>query len=139
MSAQAQLRQAQINLDYTEIRAPGRRQDRPDHGSRIGNVVSPEFGTARDDRQPGSDVCGVPDLGARRARSWRARYRDKGGVNAIVVKLRLSDGSRYGQDGKIDYVDPTVATNTDTILIRAAIPNPQAGHADGRARWSTAR
>ena len=33
----------------------------------------------------------------------------------------------YGQDGKIDYIEPTVSANTDTILMRATIPNPKWG------------
>jgi membrane fusion protein, multidrug efflux system len=41
-----------------------------------------------------------------------------------VLKLRLPDGRIYGQSGKLDYVSPTVATNTDTIMVRAVIPNP---------------
>jgi membrane fusion protein (multidrug efflux system) len=52
------------------------------------------------------------------------RYADKGGTNAVVVKLRLPDGSIYGQTGKIDYVEPTVSATTDTVLVRARIPNP---------------
>jgi membrane fusion protein (multidrug efflux system) len=55
------------------------------------------------------------------------RYAERGGVNAVVVKLRLPDGSMYKQDGKIDYIEPTVSANTDTIVIRAKIPNPKWG------------
>jgi membrane fusion protein (multidrug efflux system) len=43
--------------------------------------------------------------------------------------LKLPDGSRYDQAGKIDYVDPSVANGTDTILLRAAISNPVRGEA----------
>src|SRR6185312_11378303 len=55
------------------------------------------------------------------------QYAHRGGVRAIVVKLKMPDGSTYGQDGKIDYIDTTVAANTDTILVRAVIPNPKWG------------
>ena len=58
------------------------------------------------------------------------RYADKGGTNAMVVKLRLPDGSLYGHDGKIDYVEPTVSATTDTILLRARIANPPLGRAN---------
>ena len=71
------------------------------------------------------------------------RYADKGGLNAVVVKLRLPDGSIYGQTGKIDYVEPSVSATTDTILLRAKIANPVAagrgGRTAGRAGpWSMA-
>jgi membrane fusion protein (multidrug efflux system) len=44
----------------------------------------------------------------------------------------------YGQAGRIDYVDPTVSTTTDTVMVRARIPNPplrpaQAGQPVDRA------
>jgi membrane fusion protein (multidrug efflux system) len=32
--------------------------------------------------------------------------------------------SRCGQPGTLDYVDPTVAANTDTVTFRARVPNP---------------
>ena len=54
----------------------------------------------------------------------RNRYDAKGGFNAVVLKIRLPDGRIYGQNGKVDYVAPTVATNTDTITVRGVIPNP---------------
>ena len=58
LSAQAQLRQAQINLDYTEIQRPCGRQDQPDqhHRRQCGFT---ELRTAGVDRQPGPDVCAV--------------------------------------------------------------------------------
>jgi membrane fusion protein (multidrug efflux system) len=57
------------------------------------------------------------------------RYAGKGGMNAVVIKLRLPDGSLYDQEGKIDYVEPTVQANTDTILLRGRIANPPRGSA----------
>jgi membrane fusion protein (multidrug efflux system) len=54
----------------------------------------------------------------------RKRYADKGGNDAVIVKLRLSDGSMYGKSGRLDYIDPSVATSTDTLTLRARIPNP---------------
>ena len=54
----------------------------------------------------------------------RNRYNAKGGFEAVVLKLRLPDGRIYEQNGKLDYVSPTVATNTDTVTVRAVIPNP---------------
>jgi len=85
-NAQAQLRLAQTNLDYTEIKSP---IDGKISRTTVteGNVVSPSSG-------------------------------------AVTVKLKLPSGKMYEQAGKLDYVDPTVATNTDTLTLRARIPNP---------------
>jgi membrane fusion protein (multidrug efflux system) len=54
----------------------------------------------------------------------RTRYANKGGYNAVVIRLRLPDGRMYEQPGKLDYVSPTVAENTDTLNLRGVIPNP---------------
>ena len=54
----------------------------------------------------------------------QARYANKGGYDAVVIKLRLPDGRIYEQQGKLDYTSPSVAENTDTIVLRGKIPNP---------------
>jgi membrane fusion protein (multidrug efflux system) len=51
-------------------------------------------------------------------------YAPKGGFDAVVLRVRLPDGSLYSEKGKLDYVDPSVATNTDTVTVRGTIPNP---------------
>src|SRR5207249_2666608 len=53
----------------------------------------------------------------------RNRYATKGGFNAVVIKLRLPDGRIYRQEGKLDYISPTVDENTDTVTLRGVIPN----------------
>ena len=123
--AQAALRQSRINLDYTEIRAPidgeiGRTAITP------GNVVSPSSGplTTIVSQDP---MYVIFPVSVRLLTDLRARYQDRGGLNAVQVRLKLPDGSSYDQAGKIDYVDPTVSTGTDTILVRASIANPVRG------------
>ena len=122
MSAQAQLKQAQINLAYTEIHAPvSGKISRT--SITVGNVVSPSSG------QLAAIVSQDPmyvlfPIASRAQTEIEKRYADKGGLNAVVVKLRLPDGSIYSQTGKIDYVEPSVSATTDTILLRAKVANP---------------
>jgi membrane fusion protein (multidrug efflux system) len=122
LAAQAQARSSQINLDYTEIHAP--------IGGKIarstlttGNVVTPSSGplTTIVSQDPMYVTFPVP---VRAALDLRNRFADKGGLAAAAIRLRLADGSLYAQQGKLDYADPSVAQNTDTILLRARIPNP---------------
>src|SRR6202007_3138717 len=54
----------------------------------------------------------------------RNRYAAKGGFAAVLIKLRLPDGRIYEPEGKLDYVSPIVAENTDTYTLRGTIPNP---------------
>ena len=67
----------------------------------------------------------------------RERYADKGGFNAVVIRIRLPDGRMYGQTGKLDFVDNTVSASTDTIILRGTIPNPLL--TDGKVGDATVR
>jgi membrane fusion protein, multidrug efflux system len=120
--AQAQLRQAEINFGYTEIRAP---IDGKISRTEIteGNFVSPTSGTLATlvSQDP---MYVLFSIAQRTGLDLRNRYAKKGGFSAVVIKLRLPDGRVYGQDGRLEYVAPTVAENTDTITLRGVIPNP---------------
>jgi membrane fusion protein (multidrug efflux system) len=120
--AQAQLKTAQINLDYTEIRAPieGRITST---AITEGNVVSPTSGTLATivSQDP---MYVLFSIAQRTGLDLRNRYAAKGGFAAVLIKLRLPDGRMYGQEGKLDYVSPIVAENTDTLTLRGQIPNP---------------
>jgi membrane fusion protein, multidrug efflux system len=119
--AQAQLRQSEINLGYTEIRAP---IDGKISSTAVteGNVVSPTSGTLATlvSQDP---MYVIFSIAQRTGIDLRNRYATKGGFSAVVIKLRLSDGRVYEEDGKADYASPTVAENTDTITVRGVIPN----------------
>ena len=122
-SAKAQLETAEINLGYTEIRAP---IDGKISATDVteGNVVSPTTGTLANlvSQDP---MYVLYSVSVRAGIDLRNRYDAKGGFNAVVLKIRLPDGRIYGQNGKLDYVGPTVATNTDTITVRGVVPNPR--------------
>src|SRR5271166_5976363 len=121
-AAQAQLQIAEINLGYTEIRAP---IDGKISQTAVteGNVVSPTSGTLANlvSQDP---MYVIFPISLRTGLDLRERYAKIGGYRAVVIKLRLPTGEIYGQDGKLDYVSPTVAENTDTITLRGVIPNP---------------
>jgi membrane fusion protein (multidrug efflux system) len=120
--AKAQQRIAEINLEYTEIRAP---IDGKISSTSLteGNVVSPTSGTLATivSQDP---MYVIFSIAQRTALDLRARYAAKGGFAAVVIKVRLPDGKIYAHDGKLNYVAPTVAENTDTITLRGEIPNP---------------
>jgi membrane fusion protein (multidrug efflux system) len=120
--AKAQLKTAEINLGYTEIRAPidGKISST---GVTEGNVVSPTTGTLATlvSQDP---MYVIFPVSQRAELDLRNRYAGKGGFNAVVLKLRLPDGRIYQKDGRADYVSPTVSENTDTVTIRGVFPNP---------------
>jgi membrane fusion protein (multidrug efflux system) len=121
-SAQAAERQSQINLDYTEIRSPidgriGRTAVTP------GNVVGPGTGTLTTivSQDPMYVVFPIP---VPRGIELRERYAGKGGFDAVRVRIRLPNGKLYDQVGRLEFADVTVSSTTDTIILRAVIPNP---------------
>jgi len=121
-SLAAQVESAQITLGYTEIRAP---IDGRISATEVteGNVVSVTSGTLATLVSQDPMYVLFP-VAARTGLELRDRYEAKGGFSAVVLKLRLPDGRIYGHEGKLDYVSPTVAANTDTITARGVFPNP---------------
>ena len=121
-AAQAQVQASRINLDYTMISAPidgkiGRT------AVTEGNVVGPSSGvlTTIVSQDPMYVTFPVP---LRQGLELRERYGPQGGLEAVVIRLRLPDGRMYGQSGKLNFVDNTIAQNTDTITVRGEIVNP---------------
>jgi membrane fusion protein (multidrug efflux system) len=120
-AAQAQVQASQINLDYTDIGSPidgkiGRT------AVTEGNVVSPGSGvlTTIVSQDP---MYVIFPVSVRQGLELRDRYAPRGGLNAVVIKLRLPDGRLYDQTGKLDFVDNTIAQSTDTFTVRGVIPN----------------
>jgi hypothetical protein len=59
-----------------------------------------------------------PAVGVVDAIELRERYGLQGGLEAVVIRLRLPNGRMYGKSGKLNFVDNTIAQNTDTITVR---------------------
>ena len=105
-SAQAAERQSQINLGYTEIRAPiAGRIGRT--AVTVGNVVGPSSGTLAMivSQDPMYVTFPVP---MRTALDLRTRYAANGGFEAVAIRLRLPDGRIYGQTGTLNFADVSV-------------------------------
>src|SRR5271170_4020668 len=93
LGAQAQLRQSQINLDYTEIRAPvdgkiGRTAVTP------GNVVTPNSGTLTTIVSQDPMYVVFP-VSVREGLILRDRYAARGGFRAVVIRIKLPTGRLY--------------------------------------------
>ena len=122
LSAQAQLKTAQINLGYTTIVSPidgkiGRTN------VTAGNVVTPSGGTLT--TVVGQDPMYVVfPVSVRSAIELRDRYTPLGGFDAVKIRIVLPNGKTYGRTGKLNFVDNTVSTNTDTLTLRGTIANP---------------
>src|ERR1700761_3483031 len=121
-AAQAQVDLSQINLDYTEIHSPidgkiGRT------AVTEGNVVSPSSGTLTTIVSQDPMYVTFP-VSVREALQLRDRYATRGGLNAVIIRVRLTDARLYDQVGELNFANNTIAQNTDTITLRGTIPNP---------------
>jgi membrane fusion protein (multidrug efflux system) len=122
LTAQAQLKTAQINLGYTTITSPIDGKIGQTNVT-AGNVVSPSSGTLT--TVIGQDPMYIVfPVSVRSLLELRDRYVPLGGFDAIRLRIVLPDGRTYGQTGALNFVNNTVATNTDTVTLRGTIANP---------------
>jgi membrane fusion protein (multidrug efflux system) len=122
-AAQAQVELSQINLDYTLIHSPidgkiGRT------AVTEGNVVSPSSGVLTTIVSQDPMYVSFP-VSVREALTLRDRYVTRGGFKAVVIRIRTPDGRLYDKTGQLNFVNNTIAQNTDTITLRGTIPNPE--------------
>lgn len=131
MQAKAALTQAQVNLDYTDIRAPiDGRIGRTAYT--VGNLVNPASGVlatiVSQDPIYVLFPVSVRDLEAIR----EARRKEGGELAKIDIRVRLPSGQEYAQRGVWNLTDPQVDPQTDTLIMRATIPNPDRTLTDGQ-------
>jgi membrane fusion protein (multidrug efflux system) len=129
LAAQANLQTSQINLGYTQIHAPIAGKISRTSVTE-GNVVGPTSGTLASIVSQDPMYVVFP-VSSRSALELRNRFSGHGGFGAVQVRIRLPNGTIYGQTGKFDYLDPTVSATTDTLIARAVLPNPLLDAASG--------
>jgi membrane fusion protein (multidrug efflux system) len=126
--AEAAIAQAQLDLDYTEVRAPidGRIDVARLH---VGNLVGPDSGVLStiNKMDPVQVVFSIAEswyLELARLDIAREQAGDMADQDAVVPRLRLDDGEFYAHQGQFDFVDNKVDPKTGTVRIRAEFPNP---------------
>jgi membrane fusion protein (multidrug efflux system) len=120
LTDEANLDTANINLGYTDINSPIAGKIGRTNITK-GNVVGPDTGplTLVVSQDPMYVLFPVSQVDVLEARKEQAD------VGNIKAKLKFSDGSMYDQVGEINFVDVTVDRGTDTVTLRATIPNPK--------------
>jgi membrane fusion protein (multidrug efflux system) len=120
MEAEANLRDAQIQLSYTDIKSPiAGRIGRP--AVSPGNLVGPDTGVLATvvEENPMQVLFSVTQREMLEAR------RDSDANGKVRARVRLADGSLYGEQGRIDFLDVQVNPRTDGQTVRAMFPNPE--------------
>jgi membrane fusion protein (multidrug efflux system) len=124
---QANLTQAELDLDYTDVKAPiTGRIGRASFS--VGDFVGPSSGTLATIVSQDPMYVTFP-VTQRQLLTVRKSGTDP---RSVAVKVRLADGSVYDQVGRINFVDVQVDPGTDTVEVRATMANPQRILVDGQ-------
>ena len=124
----ASLEKAQLQLSYTEIRAPlAGRIGRATIS--VGNFVGPSSGPLATIVRQDPIYISFP---VTQREMLEFRKNQSTGDAEPTIYARLADGSRYPHTGKVDFVDVTVSQGTDTVQVRAVFPNPDRILVDGQ-------
>jgi membrane fusion protein (multidrug efflux system) len=124
MAAQAMLDQAEINLGYTEIRAP--------IDGRIGlatftegNLVQPSSGKLATIVKQ-DPIYVLFQASERDVLDYKRRIAESQDKSAhVTIHIKLPNGSVYPHAGLSNFLDVQVDANTDTVAVRAEVPNPE--------------
>jgi membrane fusion protein (multidrug efflux system) len=128
---QANLTKAELSLGYTDIKAPiaGR------IGRAVfttGNFVGPSSGPLATIVSQDPIHVTFPVTQRQLLEVRRASAAGRTDPTDVAIRVRLADGTLYRDAGRIDFVDVEVNQGTDTVEVRASLPNPQGLLVDGQ-------
>ena len=128
-SAQAKLKEAELNLGYATIRAP------------VTGLTSRSlqrqgaFVNSMSDSANLTYVAAIDPVWVTFSvsQNLQAKLRDQVEKNLLIepknrdyeVEIVLSDGRIYPQKGKINFADPSFSQDTGSFMVRAVLPNPK--------------
>lgn len=127
--AEAELRQARLSLDFTEIRAPfhGRMsRTRVDPGNLVvGGAANATLLSTIVSLDPLHFVFTISESDYLRYARLHGGTGGNGGTPPpIGVGVRLMDEEAFEHHGTLDFLDSEIDPNSGTIVARALIPNP---------------
>jgi membrane fusion protein, multidrug efflux system len=131
LQARAALRQAGIDLDYTDIAAPiAGRIGRALYD--VGDLVGLEAGALAEIVSQGPAFVVFPVSQRTLLEARQAAGGQGVSPSDFVVRLRLTDGTGYEHPGRVDFLGISVDRGTDTVPVRAVVPNPEGLLRDGQ-------
>lgn len=125
--AQAEVDSAQLNLDYTTVKAPISGITSLEAQSEGSLITANGILTNITQLDPiyvifsasESDIASLTNM------TERGLIRNPQNKNEIKAKVRTGNDTLYPLDGEINFMNPTVDEKTGTIKLRAVFPNPE--------------
>ncbi|MEN3296306.1 MAG: rane fusion protein multidrug efflux system [Burkholderiales bacterium] len=124
-AGKAQVRQAELNLGYTSIRAP--------RDGMISRALIKPGGLVNASTTLMATLYSVDPIyvgftiSEEKLAELQSKYnlQDRKLMKTPDIKLRLIDGSDYQYSGKFDFLDPAVDPRNGTLPVRLVVPNPE--------------
>lgn len=131
--AKASLQRAELDLSYTEIRAPfAGTIDKS--AFNVGNLVGPSSGVLATINQMDPiyvhfNISETAFLARKQENQSEVSTVEAAPMDAANQRfepyLKLANGQEYDMPGQINFIDNKIDTSTGTILVRAEFPNPK--------------
>ncbi|MBB4018553.1 membrane fusion protein (multidrug efflux system) [Chelatococcus caeni] len=128
-AAEAAVKTAQLNLDYTQVTAPisgvTSLEEVPE-GSLIGTGSDASLLTSITQLDPVYVNFSFSDAEAADIRRLLARQEERGGHSTeLKVAIAFRDGTAYEREGTIDFTASSIDVSTGTLRARAVVANPE--------------
>lgn len=127
-AGQAAVRTAEINLGYTNVRAPisGRiGRSSVTEGAYVQASAATLLATVQQIAPLYVDLTQSSNALLRMRRNLASGSLQSAGANATKVQLVLDDGTVMPDTGRLEFTDVTVDQSTGTTTVRAVFPNTQ--------------
>lgn len=125
--AQADLKMARINLEYTRVLAPidGRiSRSMVTEGALVSSNQSDALASINQLDPIYVDVTQTSTDMLRLGREIASGQLNMASADQVSVQLTLEDGTAYNQPGALKFTEVTVNPGTGAVTLRAAFPNP---------------
>jgi len=116
-AVEAQLNAAELNLEFTEIRAP--------ISGRVSRAFITAGNTVRANETALTSLVSTDTVHAYfdiDERSWNRKFADISANSELAAHLQLAGEHGFNQTGVLDFIDNRVNPNTGTLRVRATFP-----------------
>lgn len=127
LQAQAEVDAAQLNLDYTQVKAPISGITSMETQSEGSLITANGALTTITQLDPIYVIFSASENEILSLTNMvdRGLLKNPQNKSEVSAKVKFGDGTVYNQEGKINFINPSIDEQTGTIKLRAVFPNAQ--------------